>query len=168
MSDRVWTVVRSPVGELLLGATQDDVTEVFFQGGGSRPDTRSDQVRAAVRDDEHPLLTRVAHQLSEYFDGSRHDFDVPLAPRGSRFQQRVWTALTEIPYGATVSYGKIAERLGLPPGASRAVGLANGSNPISLVVPCHRVIGSDGTLTGYGGGIERKRWLLAHEGASHR
>lgn len=107
-------------------------------------------------------LDRAVGQLEEYFAGTRTDFDLPLAAAGTPFQQRVWTALRDIPYGATESYGSLARRLGAP-GASRAVGLANGRNPIPIVVPCHRVIGSTGTLTGYAGGVERKRWLLDHE-----
>jgi methylated-DNA-[protein]-cysteine S-methyltransferase len=101
--------------------------------------------------------------LAEYFSGSRRDFDIPLSLHGTVFQLRVWRTLTQIPYGETCSYGDLARRLDNP-GASRAVGLANGRNPISVIVPCHRVIGANGSLTGYGGGLERKRWLLAHEG----
>ena len=104
-------------------------------------------------------------QLEDYFAGRRRTFDLPLAPVGTPFQRRVWEALREIPYGETVSYGVLAARLGQP-GAGRAVGLANGQNPISIVIPCHRVIGAGGALTGYGGGLERKRWLLALEGGS--
>ena len=103
-----------------------------------------------------------ARQLSEYFAGDRTDFDLDLAPSGTDFQRKVWTALSQIPYGTTESYGQLALRIGQPT-ASRAVGLANGRNPIAIVVPCHRVIGSSGTLTGYAGGLERKRWLLEHE-----
>ena len=101
-------------------------------------------------------------QLDEYFSGERQDFDLPLAVAGTTFQQRVWAALREIPYGETESYGELAARIGSP-GASRAVGLANGRNPIGIIVPCHRVIGASGSLTGYGGGIERKRQLLDME-----
>ena len=107
-------------------------------------------------------LDRAVAQLEEYFAGTRTDFTLPLAASGTPFQERVWTALRDIPYGTTESYGSLARRLGAP-GASRAVGLANGRNPIAIVVPCHRVIGSSGLLTGYAGGIERKRWLLDHE-----
>jgi methylated-DNA-[protein]-cysteine S-methyltransferase len=104
----------------------------------------------------------VRRQLSEYFDGERDEFDVPLAMTGTPFQRRVWQALQRIPYGETTTYGELARRLGRP-SASRAVGLANGRNPIAVIVPCHRVIGSDGSLTGYGGGVERKRLLLELE-----
>jgi methylated-DNA-[protein]-cysteine S-methyltransferase len=101
----------------------------------------------------------IAHQLEEYFAGSRRTFEVPLALAGSPFEQRVWDALLEVPYGTTVSYGEIARRIGEPT-AARAVGIANGRNPVAVIVPCHRVIGADGGLTGYGGGLERKRFLL--------
>ncbi|KEZ75854.1 methylated-DNA--[protein]-cysteine S-methyltransferase [Salinisphaera hydrothermalis] len=102
-------------------------------------------------------------QLDEYFAGQRQTFDLALAPNGTAFQQRVWAALADIPFGHTENYGELARRIGSPR-AARAVGLANGRNPIPIIVPCHRVIGADGSLTGYGGGIERKRWLLQHEG----
>jgi len=111
-----------------------------------------------------PLLARVRQQLEEYFARIRTSFDLPLDPVGSEFQRRVWDALRAIPYGTTVSYSDIARRLG-DARATRAVGAANGQNPIPIIVPCHRVIGADGDLTGFGGGIERKRWLLEHEGA---
>ena len=104
----------------------------------------------------------VIGQLREYFAGERTTFDLPLAPSGTPFQQRVWIALGEIPYGRTVSYGQIAVRIGRPR-ACRAVGLANGANPIGVIIPCHRVVGADGTLTGYGGGLDRKRFLIAME-----
>ncbi|MCA9677318.1 MAG: methylated-DNA--[protein]-cysteine S-methyltransferase, partial [Myxococcales bacterium] len=104
----------------------------------------------------------VRAQLAAYLDGARRAFDVPLAPAGTPFQLAVWDALLAIPYGATESYGALARRLGRPH-AARAVGAANGQNPISIIVPCHRVIGADGSLTGYGGGLPAKRWLLAHE-----
>ena len=108
----------------------------------------------------------VRRQLDEYFRGQRTHFDLKLAPEGTTFQQRVWQLLLQIPYGQTRSYGQLAELLGQP-GAARAVGLANGRNPIGIVIPCHRVVGSQGALTGYGGGLERKRWLLAHEQGDH-
>jgi methylated-DNA-[protein]-cysteine S-methyltransferase len=107
-------------------------------------------------------FSEVENQLTEYFDGTRTTFELPLTMLGTPFQQRVWTALQEIPYGETISYGELAEQLGNPK-ASRAVGLANGKNPVSIIVPCHRVVGSNGDLTGYGGGIERKRHLLDFE-----
>ena len=112
------------------------------------------------RDDT--AFAEVARQLRAYFAGELSQFVLELAPRGTPFQQRVWEALRLIPYGSTTTYGKLAEALG-DPRATRAVGLANGRNPISIVIPCHRVIGADGSLTGYGGGMPRKQWLLAHE-----
>jgi methylated-DNA-[protein]-cysteine S-methyltransferase len=115
------------------------------------------------RGDDDPLLREAARQLRGYFDHEVKDFDLPLAPRGTPFQQRVWEQLQRIGYGETTSYGEIAGRLGLTSGASRAVGAANGRNPIAIVIPCHRVVGSTGTLTGYAGGVERKRALLDHE-----
>ena len=110
------------------------------------------------------VLDRVESQLNEYFAGKRTTFDLPLEPSGTDFQLNVWELLRKIPYGVTTSYGELARRLG-DPQASRAVGAANGANPIPIIVPCHRVVGSKGELTGFGGGIERKRWLLEHEGA---
>jgi methylated-DNA-[protein]-cysteine S-methyltransferase len=108
------------------------------------------------------VLARTAAQLAEYFAGERRDFDVPLAPRGTGFQQRVWRELGKIPYGETRSYGELARAIGRP-AASRAIGAANGKNPISILVPCHRVIAGTGALTGYAGGLAAKRWLLEHE-----
>ena len=108
-------------------------------------------------------MARVADQLTEYFSGKRQTFELELAPRGTPFQLAVWNALLAIPYGDTISYAELARRIGKP-AAVRAVGAANGANPIPVIIPCHRVIGSNGTLTGYGGGIERKQWLLALEG----
>jgi methylated-DNA-[protein]-cysteine S-methyltransferase len=160
VTEQVWTTTGSPVGELLLGAAGGGLTQVLFETHRDGADPMLGRVRSAPRDEGHPLLRAVAAQLAEYFAGDRKEFDLPLAPTGSPFQLRVWAALREIPYGSTVSYGEIARRLGLPPGGSRAVGLANGANPISIIVPCHRVIGADGSLTGYGGGLDRKRLLL--------
>lgn len=156
-----YTQVMSPIGRLLLTSDAVALTglymEVSGKGGGPvlGPDARADP--------EGGVLPAATRQLAEYFAGQRRHFDLPLALRGTAFQERVWQALTEIPYGATWSYGRLAERIGNPR-AVRAVGLANGRNPISILVPCHRVIGADGSLTGYGGGLERKQWLLAHEG----
>ena len=110
-----------------------------------------------------PLAARHVREIEEYFAGTRREFTIPLAPRGTEFQLAVWNALLDVPYGDTISYAELARRIGRP-AAVRAVGAANGANPIPVIIPCHRVIGSNGTLTGYGGGIERKQWLLAHEG----
>ncbi|MGM0784185.1 methylated-DNA--[protein]-cysteine S-methyltransferase [Billgrantia gudaonensis] len=124
------------------------------------------EVEFVATEDEAPrpsaLTARARQQLEEYFSGARQAFDLPLAPRGTDFQRRVWDALATIPFGETRSYAEIAEQLRCK-GGQRAVGAANGKNPIAIVVPCHRVIGSDGRLTGYAGGIGRKQWLLAHE-----
>ena len=115
------------------------------------------------REDDNPLLRSAVDQLAAYFRRDLKEFDLPLAPRGSDFQQRVWDQLVQIGYGETASYGEIAHRLGKTNAASRAVGLANGRNPIPIVIPCHRVIGANGTLTGYAGGIQRKQQLLELE-----
>jgi AraC family transcriptional regulator of adaptative response/methylated-DNA-[protein]-cysteine methyltransferase len=116
----------------------------------------------AMRTGSHPLLDQLAGELAAYFSGDLQHFSVPLDTPGTEWQQRVWAELVRIPFGQTTSYGELANRMGNP-GGSRAVGLANGRNRVSIVIPCHRVIASDGTLHGYGGGIERKRWLLEHE-----
>jgi len=113
-----------------------------------------------------PVLAEAHRQVAEYFEGARRDFDLPLRPAGTEFQRRVWAVLETVPWGTTTTYGTIAARLGLPPGASRAVGAANGANPLPVVLPCHRVIGSDGSLTGYAGGLERKALLLRLEGVA--
>jgi methylated-DNA-[protein]-cysteine S-methyltransferase len=160
VSAQAWTAMDSPIGELVLGADDVALTDLLFETHNGRPNKELAAVRATQRDDDHPVLRAAVTQLTDYFAGRREDFDLPLAPSGSLFQRRVWAALLEIPYGKTTSYGEIARRLGLPPGGSRAVGLANGQNPIAIIIPCHRVIGSDGTLTGYGGGLPAKRLLL--------
>jgi methylated-DNA-[protein]-cysteine S-methyltransferase len=151
-----FSLLDSPIGELLLLADGTGLRGLVMERreGGHAVDP------AWRRDDA--ALAPVREQLAAYFAGERREFDLELAPQGTAFQQRVWAALREIPYGETTSYGELADRLGRP-GAARAVGLANGRNPIAVIVPCHRVIGADGTLTGFGGGLERKRALLAHE-----
>lgn len=153
-----YTTIPSPLGDLLLTGDGTSLTGLFMTPHRHGPALRPDWVR------DDAALDEAVRQLREYFEGRRRTFALPLAPVGTPFQQRVWLALRDIPYGRTVSYGVIARSIGNPKGV-RAVGLANGRNPISIIVPCHRVIGSDGTLTGYGGGIERKAWLLRHEGA---
>ena len=155
-----WTLLDTPVGELLLATDGAALTAIYFERHRDGGDERPDVVRGAARTDDHPVLAAARTQLEEYFARERRVFDLPLAPAGTLFQRKVWTALLDIPFGATASYGDIARRLGLPLTASRAVGLANGANPVSIVVPCHRVIGADGSLTGYGGGLDRKRYLL--------
>jgi methylated-DNA-[protein]-cysteine S-methyltransferase len=145
------TQLKSPIGPLRLIASDDALLAIDFDAAADACDDR-----------DHPLLARARRQLSEYFAGSRSVFDLPLAPEGSPWQRAVWTALGAIPFARTLSYAEIARALGRPT-AARAVGAANGKNPIPIVIPCHRVIGADGSLTGYGGGIEKKRWLIAHE-----
>lgn len=152
----------SPVGVLTLVADdRNRLARLEFpespEASGPTP-TPTDQIPAGV-------LTETVRQLDEYFAGSRREFELDLAPKGTAFQLAVWDALLAIPYGATASYGEIAREIGRP-NAVRAVGQANGRNPLAIVVPCHRVIGSDHSLTGYGGGIDRKRFLLALEGAA--
>jgi methylated-DNA-[protein]-cysteine S-methyltransferase len=149
---------QSPIGRLLLTSDGTALTGLYME-----PSRKAQSTDGWTEDAAGAPLSLALRQLSEYFAGTRREFDLPLRMRGTVFQQRVWRELTEIPYGRTWSYGELAKRIDNP-SASRAVGLANGSNPISIVVPCHRVIGADGSLTGYGGGLERKRWLLAHEG----
>ena len=152
------TTIDSPVGPLTLVARDGSLTGLYMHEQRHRPQPET----FGVRDDGAEPFAAAARQLAEYFAGTRTAFDLPLAPAGTPFQQRVWAALREIPYGETTSYGELAERIGSP-GAARAVGLANGRNPIGIVVPCHRVVGSTGALTGYGGGIETKRRLLDFE-----
>ncbi|HEY2679135.1 MAG TPA: methylated-DNA--[protein]-cysteine S-methyltransferase [Steroidobacteraceae bacterium] len=155
--------VDSPIGRLMLTSDGEALTGLYMnlrQGKPlKRPAAGDDWVQNATLD-PFPAAIR---QLKEYFAGARRVFDLPLSLQGTDFQRRVWRELTKIPFGETWSYGQLAKRIDNPKG-SRAVGLANGRNPIAIVVPCHRVIGADGSLTGFGGGIERKQWLLAHEG----
>jgi methylated-DNA-[protein]-cysteine S-methyltransferase len=154
-----WYQTDSPVGPLLLAGTADALTHVNFQATAPAPRPAADW-----RCDAAPFAA-VLRQLEEYFAGTRHSFSLPLAPRGTPFQLSVWRALQAIPYGETLSYGELARRIHLP-GAARAVGLANGANPLPIIVPCHRVIGADGSLTGFGGGLPIKRALLSLEGAA--
>jgi methylated-DNA-[protein]-cysteine S-methyltransferase len=152
MTASLYTTVDSPIGELLLTGDGHALHGLYMQAGRPkkiRPEwERSDESFAAV-----------AQQLAGYFAGERREFDVPLVLNGPPFQRQAWHALREIPYGETVSYGEQARRIGQPD-AARAVGAANGQNPIAVIVPCHRVIGADGSLTGFGGGLQRKRLLL--------
>ena len=152
----LYTLVDSPLGDIIISGNAKSVTGVAFadssKASGLEPNLD--------RDDD--AFHAAAEQLRAYFAGALTRFDVPLETGGTPFQRRVWQALLAIPYGTTTTYGKLAAELG-DPRAMRAVGLANGRNPISIIVPCHRVIGADGSLTGYGGGLPRKQWLLAHE-----
>lgn len=155
-STPIHLVVDSPVGPLTLVSDGTHLTGVWFTEHRHAPADVGRQVQAG----EAPAVLRdAARQLAEYFAGTRTEFDLPVAATGTEFQQRVWALLRQIPYGRTRSYGQLAAELGQP-GASRAVGLANGRNPVSIVVPCHRVVGSSGAITGYGGGVERKQVLL--------
>ena len=170
--------IPSPVGDLVLTASETGLTGVYFPTSRKQPHSlhrvsphrvtpsspRSARGRVSGRRGTNDVLNRVAAQLEEYFAGTRTTFDLPLEPSGTDFQLSVWELLRKIPYGVTTSYGELARRLG-DPKATRAVGAANGANPIPIIVPCHRVVGSKGELTGFGGGLDRKRWLLEHEGA---
>ena len=151
---RSFTTLPSPIGPLTLVASPTALVEIRF-ADDARP-------LAATRDDAHPILARAAAELTAYFAGTARTFTVPLDGAGTAFQRDVWRALLDIPFAATCGYGEVAARIGRP-SASRAVGAANGRNPIPIIVPCHRVIGKDGSLTGYGGGMAIKQWLLAHE-----
>lgn len=153
-----YSKLASPIGELTLISNGKALTGLFM---------RSHSVRTSAWTHSDQMLKPARTQLKAYFDGELRDFDLPLAGEGTEFQKTVWKALCEIPYGETISYGELARRIKLPH-AARAVGSANGSNPISIVVPCHRVIGANGTLTGYGGGLPRKKWLLEQESGVRR
>lgn len=159
---RYTTTLDSPVGLLTLVATDTALCELSWGGDHSFGD-RSLAITAVVRP-EHPILEQAVRELTEYFAGTRRQFDVPVEGAGTEFQRSVWQALLTIPYGQTVSYGEQARRIGKP-SAVRAVGGANGRNPVGIIVPCHRVIGANGSLTGFGGGMDAKAWLLNHEKA---
>lgn len=156
---RAYSLMQSPVGMLTLVARGDCLAAVLWE------DERENRVRLGdlYRDDGHPVLLQTARQLGEYFAGGRQRFDLPLDFAGTAFQRRVWAALLTIPFGETRSYGDIARQIGNP-SAVRAVGAANGRNPISIIAPCHRVIGASGGLTGFAGGLPAKQYLLALEG----
>jgi methylated-DNA-[protein]-cysteine S-methyltransferase len=146
-------VLDTPIGPVGLVASEEHLQAVLFHGGGITPEGRS------------PVLDEAERQLDGYFAGELTAFDLPLELNGTDFQRRCWLALSTVPYGQTVSYGEQARRLGLGADAARAVGAANGQNPLPIVLPCHRIIGADGSLTGFGGGLPTKRFLLEHEGA---
>lgn len=150
----------TPLGPVLATANESGITGIYFVG---------QRYEIAIgrdwrEDGADPVLAECERQLGEYFAGRRRDFELPLAPAGSDFQQRVWREIARIPFGATISYAELAQRAGAA-GSARAAGAATGRNPLSIVVPCHRVLGSDGSLTGYAGGLERKTRLLEIEGA---
>lgn len=153
----VHTRMASPVGPLLLCASARGISGIYMQA-----DRHAPLVLPAASQEDAAAFAELIDQLDQYFGGQRSRFDVPLDLAGTDFQRTVWAALCDIPYGSTISYGELARRIGKPQ-AVRAVGLANGRNPVSIVVPCHRVIGANGALTGYGGGLPNKRLLLALE-----
>jgi methylated-DNA-[protein]-cysteine S-methyltransferase len=176
MTTRTWTEIESPVGPLRLVAEDAALVAVDFlgempDGPGEAASVRLHRTRGraepdgSARDDSAEVLVRAAGQLAAYFAGERETFDLPLDLRGTPFQQQVWAELRRIPYGTTATYGEIAARLGRTGHGARAVGVANGRNPIPVIVPCHRVVGASGAMTGYGGGMDRKRTLLDLEGA---
>jgi len=148
----IYTYVDTPIGSILIAGDGNAIIETYFAGAQPKPDW--------IRDDDG--LREAADQLCAYFAGERQSFDLPLAPRGTDFQLSIWNALQRIPYGQTTTYSTIAQRIGRP-AAIRAVGAANGANPIPIIIPCHRVIGANGSLTGFGGGLDVKRQLLALE-----
>ena len=160
---KVFCYVESPIGRLMLTSDGTALTGLYMNLYRNKPSKLpglgDDWIQNATVDP----LPAAARQLKEYFAGKRREFNLPLRMEGTEFQRRVWRELTKIPFGETRSYGQLAKRLNNPNG-SRAVGLANGRNPIAIIVPCHRVIGADGSLTGFGGGLDRKEWLLTHEG----
>lgn len=156
------TILKSPVGSLRIIASDDGLCAVLW------PDEELDRVHLndpIQTDEDHPIIAATVEQLNEYFDGDRTSFDLPLDVAGTDFQAACWKALSEIPYGSTISYGEQAAMIDRP-GAARAVGAANGRNPVSIVVPCHRVVAADGALTGFAGGLGTKDWLLTHESAN--
>lgn len=153
-----YTYYDSPIGPLLLAGDSDGLKLISFPTGKKRRQPAPDW-----QADRRPFRTAI-EQFAAYFSGELTRFDLPLAPQGTDFQLRVWRALRDIPYGETFSYGQLARTIGQPT-ACRAVGAANGNNPLSIIVPCHRVIGANGSLTGFGGGLDTKRWLLEHEHA---
>ena len=153
-----YDVYQSPQGPMLITATSKGLAGIYFKGQKHFPKKREWR-----RDARHPVLREARRELAEYFAGRRTRFDVPLDPQGTAFQRKVWKAIAKVAFGKTLSYGELAKRAGYP-GSARAAGAATGRNPIGIIVPCHRIVGSNGSLTGYAGGLERKRALLALEG----
>lgn len=152
---------KTPVGLLRLVASEKGIAAILWE----KDSPQRASLRGLQESSDHPLLLQLEKQLQEYFDKKRTRFDLPLDPQGTEFQKKVWLALRKIPYGETKSYVQIAQALGKP-SASRAVGAANSRNPLSIVVPCHRVIGANGKLTGFAGGLDNKSFLLKLEGIS--
>lgn len=153
-----YTLYRSPLGDLLLIGSRGALSALHFDN--------AERLGALTREltEQAGAFAAPIRQLDEYFAGERTEFELELAPRGTEFQMQVWQALREIPYGQTRSYGQIAQAIGRPK-AARAVGSANNKNPLAVIVPCHRVVGSSGKMVGYAGGLDRKSWLLSHEAA---
>ncbi|HEY3215058.1 MAG TPA: methylated-DNA--[protein]-cysteine S-methyltransferase [Candidatus Eisenbacteria bacterium] len=163
-------MISSPLGLLFVARSERGLRYLEFMDRKSLKRmiaSHADELAGATWEPSLLELKSVVEQFDLYFNGMLQEFELPLDPQGSEFQLKVWKALLEIPFGETRSYGQIASAIGNPK-ASRAVGLANHDNPLAIVIPCHRVIGADGSLTGYGGGMPRKRWLLAHEGKHHQ
>jgi methylated-DNA-[protein]-cysteine S-methyltransferase len=159
----IFCYVDSPIGRLMLTSDGTALTGLYMNLYRNKPSKLPGLGNDWIQNATIDPLPAAARQLKEYFAGKRREFDLPMRMEGTEFQRRVWRELTKIPFGETRSYGQLAKRLNNPNG-SRAVGLANGRNPIAIIVPCHRVIGADGSLTGFGGGLDRKEWLLTHEG----
>lgn len=161
MTMRYYDFYESPYGRMLLVASDDGLTGVYFDGQKYHP-----RLKAAWRHDaRNALLRQAKRELAEYFSGRRKRFEIALAPEGTPFQRAVWKAISTVDFGRTITYGELARRAGAP-GSARAAGAATGRNPIGIIVPCHRIVGANGSLTGYAGGLEKKRALLALEGAS--
>ncbi len=158
MNMRYYDTFKSPHGEMLLVATEAGLSGVYFKGQKYFPEKE----RKWKRDPQHAPLKRAKRELAEYFAGKRRRFSVALDPEGTSFQRSVWKAISSVDFGKTMTYGALAEKAGCP-GSARAAGAATGRNPISIIVPCHRIMGADGSLTGYAGGLKRKRALLALE-----
>ena len=159
MPDSFYCILPSPVGDLLLVAKGAALSDLHIINGKYVPAIGADW----RQDAQHPVLQQAAQELGQYFAGQRKVFSLPLAPQGTAFQQTAWQALLQIPFGKTISYGQQAKNMGKPQ-AVRAVGGANGKNPIAIIIPCHRVLGANGALTGYSGGMDHKMFLLRHEG----
>lgn len=156
-----WGLIEAPFGPVTVTAGDDGVRGVSF---GGEPGARLPLGATVQRDESHPVVSRALGQLREYLEGTRREFDLPLVLEGTEFQVAAWRALARVPYGATATYATQAATIGRPT-ATRAVGAANGRNPVAIVLPCHRIVGSDGSLTGFAGGLGTKKWLLAHEEA---
>jgi methylated-DNA-[protein]-cysteine S-methyltransferase len=154
---------ESPLGPIIAIANDEGIWSIDFVKAKYAKRIGDDW----VEDPKHPPLAECFRQLAEYFAGKRREFDLPLAPRGTSFQERVWREIARVPYGETISYGELAKRAGAP-GQARAAGAATGRNPVGVVIPCHRIVGADGSLTGYAGGLDRKQQLLELEGVLQR